>query len=113
MPSVALFPDYCFILIERGWWEARWSPGAIRLIASGFEPEHVPGRVIDDLRAREVGGLVEPPEAPRFRPGDKVRSHQGTAQRLPGDLRRDETTPEGRDSVDDARRATESRAAED
>jgi hypothetical protein len=33
----------------------------------------IPDRIIDDLRRREVGGLIEPHKAPRFRPGDKVR----------------------------------------
>jgi transcriptional antiterminator RfaH len=75
--SEPLFRGYAFIWIECGWWKARWSPGVIRLIAAGLEPEHVPDRIIEDLRRREVGGLVELPEAPRFRPGDRVRILRG------------------------------------
>ena len=85
VPSVALFPGYCFILIGRGWWEARWSPGVIRMIASGLE--HVPDRITEDLRAREVGGLVQLPEAPRFRSGDRVRITQGGARGRPPNRR--------------------------
>jgi transcription antitermination factor NusG len=65
-------------LIERGWWAARWCPGVIRLINSGGpEPEHVPERIIDALRKREVSGLIELPQAPPLRPGDKVRVTKG------------------------------------
>jgi len=26
-----LFPDYTFVMILAGWWNARWSPGVVRL----------------------------------------------------------------------------------
>jgi hypothetical protein len=29
VPSAALFPGYRFVLIEPGWWAARWCPGVI------------------------------------------------------------------------------------
>jgi transcriptional antiterminator RfaH len=46
----------------------------IRLLTAGGEgPLHVPDAVVDGIRAREVGGLVELPRRDAFKPGDKVR----------------------------------------
>src|SRR5215471_2680936 len=30
-----LFPGYTFVLVVSGWWDARWSPGVVRLIMDG------------------------------------------------------------------------------
>ena len=46
VPSVALFPGYCFILIERGWWEARWSPAGLR----GIDAKPFSERTLDPSR---------------------------------------------------------------
>jgi len=72
-----LFPGYLFVLIELQWHKARWAPGVVRLIMDGITPAVVPDTVIDSLKAREVGGLIELPKPPRFKAGDKVRVLHG------------------------------------
>jgi transcriptional antiterminator RfaH len=76
-PSL-LFPSYIFCAIVTTWREARWCPGVIRLVMDGAEqPAKVPARVIDELRARERGGLIELPTPPRLQRGDRVRVIRG------------------------------------
>jgi transcriptional antiterminator RfaH len=73
-----LFPSYLFVLITAGWWNARWCPGVVKLLANGDAPMPVPDVLIAELHARERGGLVEllpPPGA--LRPGDRVRVTAG------------------------------------
>jgi transcriptional antiterminator RfaH len=72
-----LFPGYLFVLIELQWHAARWSPGVMRLVLDSGVPARVPDRVIDEIRSRERGGLVDLPKAPRFKPGDRVRVWHG------------------------------------
>ena len=69
----ALFPGYCFVLIELQWHTARWSPGVLRLVLEGDRPARVPDKVIADLKCRERNGLVELPPPPGFRCGNTVR----------------------------------------
>jgi transcriptional antiterminator RfaH len=68
-----LFPNYLFVRIELGWWSARWTCGVTALIMSGDEPAKVADVVIDGLRARERGGLIELEDKPRLRPGDPIK----------------------------------------
>ncbi|OLB76387.1 MAG: hypothetical protein AUI16_08870 [Alphaproteobacteria bacterium 13_2_20CM_2_64_7] len=75
-----LFPGYCFILIVSQWWAARWSPGVIRIVLDGAVPARVPDQVIDEIRRREVRGVVELPKAPGMRVGDRVRVLGGPFQ---------------------------------
>jgi transcriptional antiterminator RfaH len=75
-----LFPGYCFILIVSQWWAARWSPGVIRIVLDGAVPARVPDQVIDEIRRREVRGVVELPKAPGLQRGDKVRIVRGALQ---------------------------------
>jgi transcriptional antiterminator RfaH len=73
-----LFPNYAFVLIVSGWWEARWAAGVTRIVLGGGGlPAAVPDLVIDGLKARERGGLIELPKPPRFHPGDQVRVLHG------------------------------------
>jgi transcriptional antiterminator RfaH len=74
-----LFPGYLFIRIVEGrWWEARWSVGVSRIILDGERPAVVPDAVINDIRAREVDGLIQlAPSPPEFSPGDELRIIQG------------------------------------
>lgn len=78
--STALFPSYCFVLIELQWHAARWSPGVIRLILNGDAPARVPDQVIAELQGRERGGLIILPSkltpAP-FVEGDRLRISDG------------------------------------
>src|SRR5262245_58009936 len=72
-----LFPGYLFFRVELQWHTARWAAGVTRLIMDGVAPAIVPAAVIDGLKAREVGGLIELPKPPKFRPGDRVRVLHG------------------------------------
>ena len=71
-----LFPSFLFVWVVRGWWDARWSPGVVRLIMDGLLPARVPDAVIAELRGRERGGFIELPR-PRGLVGMKVRVLQG------------------------------------
>jgi transcriptional antiterminator RfaH len=75
-----LFPGYCFILIVSQWWAARWSPGIVRIVLDGAVPARVPDQVIDEIRRREVCGVVELPKAPGLQRGDRVRVLGGPFQ---------------------------------
>jgi len=79
-----LFPGYCFLTIEAQWHAARWSIGVLGLIMNGAGPAHVPDSVIDEIRSRERGGLVELPRREQFRAGDQVRVLAGPLQGLCG-----------------------------
>jgi transcriptional antiterminator RfaH len=68
-----LFPGYLFLWVVRGWWDARWSPGVVRLIMDGLVPAHVPDAVISEIRSRERGGFVELPNPRGLAPGMRVR----------------------------------------
>jgi transcriptional antiterminator RfaH len=72
-----LFPGYLFLWVVSGWWNARWSPGVVRLIMDGFVPAHVPDAVIDEIRSRERGGYVELLKPRGLRPGMRVRVLDG------------------------------------
>jgi transcription antitermination factor NusG len=72
-----LFPSYLFVLITVGWWTARWCPHVIRLLTAGDGPLHVPDAIVNGIKEREVGGLVELPGRDAFKPGDQVRILQG------------------------------------
>jgi transcriptional antiterminator RfaH len=73
-----LFPSYLFVLVTSGWWTARWCPHVVRLLTAGDDgPMHVPEAIVDEIKAREVGGLIELPKPPRLRPGDRVRIWRG------------------------------------
>src|SRR5262249_51661296 len=67
-----LFPGYCFVAITRHGRTARYSVGVARLVMDGMAPARAPDAVIDEIRSRERGGLIELPKPPRARPGDAV-----------------------------------------
>jgi transcriptional antiterminator RfaH len=74
--SMPLFPGYAFVAIELQWHAARWTAGVLGLILAGDRPARVPDRVIDEIRAREVRGLVELPKA-KLKSGTPVRVLRG------------------------------------
>jgi hypothetical protein len=57
-----LFPNYLFVRVELGWWDARWCVGVSALIMAGDAPARVGDAVIDGIRARERDGLVQLPD---------------------------------------------------
>src|SRR5262245_25569648 len=77
-----LFPAYVFVFIQMQWHAARWAPGVVRLVMDGTAPARVPDAVIDEIRAREVRGLVELPKPPLAQFGDAVILHGPFAGKL-------------------------------
>jgi transcriptional antiterminator RfaH len=78
-----LFPCYCFVAVENGWWDARWCVGVVGLIMNGTHPASVADRIIDEIRARERNGIVVLPER-ELRRGDRVRVVRGPLRELEG-----------------------------
>ena len=72
-----LFPGYLFLWVVSGWWNARWSPGVVRLIMDGLVPAVVRDDVIAEIRSRERNGLIELPKPRGLRPGIRVRVISG------------------------------------
>ena len=87
----ALFPSYIFILIEVGWYAARFTPGLSAIVMYGDRPACVPDAVIADLHARERNGLIRLPPAPKptepFVAGDDLRVRAGPLTGLTGSMR--------------------------
>src|SRR5215471_11260124 len=75
-----LFPSYVFVVVVSGWWSARWCPHVTRLILNGATPAVVADSVIEEIRSRERGGLVELPEPAGPNLGDRVRVLAGPLQ---------------------------------
>src|SRR5262249_52363800 len=75
--SPPLFPGYAFVAITLQWHAARWGAGVVRLVMDGAQPARVPDAIIEEIRHREVRGLIELPKPPRVRPGDAVRILRG------------------------------------
>jgi transcription antitermination factor NusG len=72
----ALFPGYIFVAVELQWRSARWAPGVRALIMDGERPAVVGDHIINEIRQREVDGLIELPKRP-LRRGDPVRVTRG------------------------------------
>jgi transcriptional antiterminator RfaH len=72
-----LFPGYLFVWVVSGWWNARWSPGVVRLIMDGLQPAHVSEQIIAEIRSRERGGFVELSKPHGLKPGMCVRVISG------------------------------------
>src|SRR5262249_55911637 len=79
-----LFPSFLFVAVVTGWWAARWCPHVTKLILNGATPAVVADSVIDEIRSRECGGLVELPRRDGFKVGDPVKILQGPLQGLCG-----------------------------
>jgi transcriptional antiterminator RfaH len=84
-----LFPSYIFVLIILQWHKAQRTPGVLSLIMDGERPAKVPDTVIDELKGREVNGLIvlpkkRPVQAVSFRAGDRVRVKTGVFRGLFG-----------------------------
>lgn len=69
-----LFPGYIFVEIAP---DTRWGPicstfGVRALVRSGEQPSVLPRDFVDDLRMREIDGVIAKPERP-FEIGQQVR----------------------------------------
>jgi len=73
----ALFPNYLFVWVVRGWWDARWSAGVRRLVMDGEQPACVADAVIAEIKTRERNGFVELVKPHGLRPGMRVRVVSG------------------------------------
>ena len=84
----SLFPSYIFILIEFGWYAARFTPGLSAIVMYGDRPACVPDAVIADLHGRERNGLIRLPSPPKptepFVAGDLLRVRSGPLTGLNG-----------------------------
>ncbi len=84
-----LFPGYLFTRFcigAAGWSKVYSSRGVKCVLGTGNQPTHVASRIIDEIQAREVDGMVrlglaEPP-ACGFEPGQTVRISKGPFARL-------------------------------
>ena len=72
-----LFPGYLFVWVIHGWWQARWSPGIVRIVMNGERPAVVSDEIIRELRSRERNGFVELVKPRGLRPGMRVRVTSG------------------------------------
>ena len=84
-----MFAHYAFIAAQPWWTPAKYTAGVIRLVPGGADgrPSQISDGVIDGLRARERGGLVQLPAAPappKLRPGCRVRVTTGLFSRRTG-----------------------------
>jgi len=74
-----LFPRYIFVLITDRWHCINGTRGVSRLIlTTENRPAVVPDKAIDDIKSREVKGLVQLTPKDKFQPGDQVRLEQGS-----------------------------------
>jgi transcription antitermination factor NusG len=64
-------------LIHLQWHAVRWAPGTLGLVMNGAEPARVSDSVIDEIRGREVNGLIELVPPPSLRRGARVRILRG------------------------------------
>src|SRR5262245_52974356 len=75
---VPLFPSYLFVRIKTVWYPVLSTVGVMRLLRNGGnEPSRVDPALLEEIRAREVGGVVRIPVRPLL-PGDRVRILRGS-----------------------------------
>jgi transcriptional antiterminator RfaH len=75
---VPLFPAYLFVRIgDTGWSRVDNTIGVLQLLRSGDKPAKIADRVIDAIRQREHNGVVQLPQKPRWRPGERIRITKG------------------------------------
>jgi transcriptional antiterminator RfaH len=72
---VVLFPNYLFVGFHEIWRDVRWTTGVVHVLMAGEEPARVPDAIINEIKDREVDGLVA--LEPKFKPGQRVRVVSG------------------------------------
>jgi transcriptional antiterminator RfaH len=77
-----MFPNYLFVAFDialQRWRCIQSTIGVVRLVSNGELPAAVPGRIVDELKAKEdERGLIPLNLGPRFARGDRVRVLNGT-----------------------------------
>jgi len=62
---VPLFPAYIFLRIEAGWYDARWSPGVLKILMADDCPAVISDKTVLAIQKREgENGLVRLPKPP-------------------------------------------------
>jgi transcriptional antiterminator RfaH len=74
----ALFAGYLFIPEIEDWSPIVSTVGVRRLLKTGDHPACISGRIINQWRAKERGGLVQLPPPPRFQPGQRLTILHGS-----------------------------------
>lgn len=72
-----LFPRYIFIYIEQFWSSILGTRGISRVLLGDNGPAPLHDRIITELQARELGGLVQLIAPPKFQPGERVKTETG------------------------------------
>lgn len=72
-----LFPRYIFILIDQFWSSILGTRGISRVLLADNGPATLPATAIEELKSREVHGLVTLTTPPKFHPGDHVKTLTG------------------------------------
>lgn len=72
--EVPLFPCYLFAQVVDCWTPMASVIGVVRVLRDGDNPAHLPDRVVVDLHAREINGVVR---LPSLRRGQTVRLVRG------------------------------------
>ena len=73
-----LFPSYIFVVATPYWSEIKNTVGVRTILMRGEAPAKLSDEVIASWRSQELGGLVQLPEPPRFRPGERLSVLRGT-----------------------------------
>jgi transcriptional antiterminator RfaH len=75
---VPLFPRYVFARfdLETYYFAVRYTPGVQRLVSAGTDPLVVPKPIVDEIRAREINGVVQIQAKPLAR-GESVEIVEG------------------------------------
>jgi transcription antitermination factor NusG len=73
-----LFPGYLMVRVVVRWYPIRWCPGVLKLLMHGDRPAKLADAVVDEIKGREVRGLVKLPKPPALQEGQPVRVLTGT-----------------------------------
>ena len=73
-----LFTGYLFVPQIDDWGAIKSTVGVRDLLMSGDHPACVPSMVINAWKAKERGGIVQLPQPPKFRAGDRLTITHGS-----------------------------------
>jgi transcriptional antiterminator RfaH len=73
-----LFVSYVFVVATPEWSPIQNAYGVRTILKNGDQPARIPHRIIASWRVMERNGLVQLPDPPRFRAGEKLVVLRGT-----------------------------------